>query len=181
VIGAPFICQSQSLNLFLTEPDIRQDFVYAHLRLETGSKDWMLLFAYKGRRICTKIHRRALPILLGLKISPRKSIAQKWQVRIYCPSTPAAPVGGRKSRRRSHKVRKVSAKTIRAAVRKLGMKPKGRVVLKGGDVPTPAEAAAPTAAAPRVAAAATPASPVYAVLWPLNLHQFPKLRRIVFH
>ena len=57
----------------------------------------------------------------------------------------SAPVGGRKSRRRSHKVRKVSAKTIRAAVRKLGLKPKGRVVLKGGDVPA-ADAAAPPAA-----------------------------------
>lgn len=60
----------------------------------------------------------------------------------------SAPVGGRKSRRRSHKVRKVSAKTIRAAVRKLGLKPKGRVVLKGGDVPT-APAAAMAAEAPK--------------------------------
>jgi len=59
----------------------------------------------------------------------------------------SAPVGGRKSRRRSHKVRKVSAKTIRAAVRKLGLKPKGRVVLKGGDVPAAPAAAAPAAPA----------------------------------
>jgi hypothetical protein len=44
----------------------------------------------------------------------------------------SAPVmGGR--RRKS--LRKVSAKAIRKTLRKLGMKPKGRVVLKGGDVP----------------------------------------------
>ena len=44
-----------------------------------------------------------------------------------------APVGGR--RRRSHhrkSAKKVSAKTIRKTLRKLGMRPKGRVVLKGG-------------------------------------------------
>jgi hypothetical protein len=40
-----------------------------------------------------------------------------------------APVGGR----RHHKsAKKVSAKTIRRTLRKLGMRPKGRVVLKGG-------------------------------------------------
>jgi len=58
-------------------------------------------------------------------------------VEAYTPNGTAgnsAPVvGGRKSRRRSHKLRKVSAKTIRAAVRKLGIKPKSRVVLKGGE------------------------------------------------
>lgn len=48
-----------------------------------------------------------------------------------------APVGGR--RRRSHKVhhhrktaKKVSARTIRRTLSKLGMRPKGRLVLKGG-------------------------------------------------
>ena len=42
----------------------------------------------------------------------------------------SAPVGGRRSRK-SH--RKVSAKTIRKTLHKLGLKPKGRVVLKGGE------------------------------------------------
>ena len=36
------------------------------------------------------------------------------------------PVGGRR------KMKKVSAKTIKRTLRKLGMKPKGRVVLKAG-------------------------------------------------
>ena len=52
--------------------------------------------------------------------------------------SPAA-AGGR--RRRSG--RKVSAKTIRRTLRRLGMKPKGRVVLKGGaegEEAAPAEA-----------------------------------------
>ena len=52
----------------------------------------------------------------------------------------SAPVGGRRHRKSA---RKVSAKTIRKTLRKLGMKPKGRVVLKGG-----ADMAAPAAAAP---------------------------------
>jgi hypothetical protein len=40
-----------------------------------------------------------------------------------------APVGGR----RHHKsAKKVSARTIRKTLRRLGMRPKGRVVLKGG-------------------------------------------------
>ncbi len=42
----------------------------------------------------------------------------------------SAPVGGRRHRK-SH--RKVSAKTIRKTLHKLGLKPKGRVVLKGGE------------------------------------------------
>ena len=54
---------------------------------------------------------------------------------------PSAPVGGR----RRTSVRKVSAKTIRKTLRHLGLKPKGRVVLKGGDVPAAAEVAAPAA------------------------------------
>ena len=54
------------------------------------------------------------------------------------PLSPA-PVGGRR-----HHMKKVSAKTIRRTLRKLGMKPKGRVVLKGGE----GEAAAATPAAP---------------------------------
>jgi hypothetical protein len=41
----------------------------------------------------------------------------------------SAPVGGRRHTK-SH--RKVSAKTIRKTLHKLGLKPKGRVVLKGG-------------------------------------------------
>ena len=40
-----------------------------------------------------------------------------------------APVGGRRGRKSA---KKVSAKTIRRTLRKLGMRPKGRVVLKGG-------------------------------------------------
>jgi hypothetical protein len=53
----------------------------------------------------------------------------------------SAPViGGRR-----HKLRKVSAKTIRRTLKKMGLKPKGRVVLKGGEAPA-AEAAAPAAA-----------------------------------
>uniref|UniRef100_A0A6C0F1B6 Uncharacterized protein n=1 Tax=viral metagenome TaxID=1070528 RepID=A0A6C0F1B6_9ZZZZ len=54
----------------------------------------------------------------------------------------SAPVGGK---RRSRKVRKVAASTIKKTLRKLGMKPKGRVVLKGGDVPATDAAAAPPA------------------------------------
>jgi hypothetical protein len=49
----------------------------------------------------------------------------------------AAPVGGRR-----HKLKKVSAKTIRRTLRKAGMKPKGRVVLNGGDGLEPADASA---------------------------------------
>jgi hypothetical protein len=41
-----------------------------------------------------------------------------------------APVGGRRHRKSA---KKVSAKTIRRTLRKLGMRPKGRVVLKGGE------------------------------------------------
>ena len=41
-----------------------------------------------------------------------------------------APVGGR----RHHKsAKRVSAKTIRRTLKRLGMRPKGRLVLKGGD------------------------------------------------
>jgi hypothetical protein len=43
----------------------------------------------------------------------------------------SAPVGGRRHTK-SH--RKVSAKTIRKTLHKLGLKPKGRVVLKGGEL-----------------------------------------------
>jgi hypothetical protein len=53
----------------------------------------------------------------------------------------SAPVSG--GRRRS--LKKVSAKKIRSTLRKLGMKPKGRVVLKGGEDPA-APPAAPTPA-----------------------------------
>jgi hypothetical protein len=49
-----------------------------------------------------------------------------------------AAVGGL---RRRKSVRKVSANKIRATLRGLGLKPKGRVVLKGGDVPAEGEAA----------------------------------------
>jgi hypothetical protein len=49
--------------------------------------------------------------------------------------TNAAPVRGG---RRHHHAKKVSAKTIRAHLRKHGLKPKGRVVLKGGDGDTDA-------------------------------------------
>lgn len=64
----------------------------------------------------------------------------------YTPLSPA-PVGGR--RRRS--VKKVSAKTIKRTLKRLGMKPKGRVVLKGGDVPTPTEEAKEETTVPPVA------------------------------
>lgn len=40
----------------------------------------------------------------------------------------SAPVGGRR-----RKMKKVSAKTIRRTLKKMGLKPKGRVVLKGGE------------------------------------------------
>jgi len=53
----------------------------------------------------------------------------------------AAPVGGRRHR----SLKKVSAKTIRRTLRKMGLKPKGRVVLKGGEGEAPA---ASTPAAP---------------------------------
>jgi hypothetical protein len=42
----------------------------------------------------------------------------------------SAPVGGRR-----HKMKKVSAKTIKKTLKRLGMKPKGRVVIKGGAEP----------------------------------------------
>jgi hypothetical protein len=51
----------------------------------------------------------------------------------------SAPVGGR---RHPKSAKKVSARTIRATLRKLHMRPKGRVVLKGGEE---AAAAAPDA------------------------------------
>ena len=57
-----------------------------------------------------------------------------------------APVGGR--RRKSAK--KVSAKTIRKTLRRLGMRPKGRVVLKGGEEAAKEEAASPPASMPAV-------------------------------
>lgn len=41
----------------------------------------------------------------------------------------SAPVGGRR-----HKMKKVSAKTIKKTLKRLGMKPKGRVVIKGGEL-----------------------------------------------
>lgn len=54
-------------------------------------------------------------------------------------------MGGRR------RAKKVSAKTIRRTLRSLGMRPKGRMVLKGG------EAAMGAPAAPAAAAAAAPA------------------------
>lgn len=57
------------------------------------------------------------------------------------------PVGGRR-----HKMKKVSAKTIKRTLRKLGMKPKGRVVLKAGAdgmAPIDETAAPPTTAGKR--------------------------------
>lgn len=41
-------------------------------------------------------------------------------------------VGGRRRSRHRKSAKKVSAKTIRKTLRRLGMRPKGRVVLKGG-------------------------------------------------
>lgn len=55
--------------------------------------------------------------------------------------SPAA-AGGRRH------VKKVSAKTIRRTLKKLGMKPKGRVVLKGGEAMGEAAAAEAAPAAP---------------------------------
>jgi len=46
-------------------------------------------------------------------------------------SLPLGSVVGGRRHHKSH--RKVSAKTIRKTLHKLGLKPKGRVVLKGGD------------------------------------------------
>lgn len=61
-----------------------------------------------------------------------------------------APVGGR----RHHKsAKKVSAKTIRKTLRRLGMRPKGRVVLKGGaEDPVADEMKAPEMKAPEMKA-----------------------------
>lgn len=46
----------------------------------------------------------------------------------YTPLSPASLTGGRR-----HKLRKVSAKTIKKTLKRLGMKPKSRVVLRGGN------------------------------------------------
>ena len=43
-----------------------------------------------------------------------------------------APVGGRRRSRHHKSAKKVSARTIRKTLRRLGMRPKGRVVLRGG-------------------------------------------------
>lgn len=43
----------------------------------------------------------------------------------------SAPVGGRRRHSKKH-MKKVSASTIKRTLRRLGMKPKGRVVIKGG-------------------------------------------------
>jgi hypothetical protein len=64
------------------------------------------------------------------------------------PATPAtggaalspAVVGGRR-----HRMKKVSAKTIKRTLKRLGMKPKGRVVLRGGELDPAAGAPAPEA------------------------------------
>ena len=61
-----------------------------------------------------------------------------------------APVGGRRGRKSA---KKVSAKTIRRTLRKLGMRPKGRVVLKGGaEDPVAGETTAETKAEPAMVA-----------------------------
>jgi len=44
----------------------------------------------------------------------------------------SAPVGGRRHPKKH--VKKVSAKTIKRTLRRLGLKPKGRVVIKGGEL-----------------------------------------------
>jgi hypothetical protein len=48
----------------------------------------------------------------------------------YTPLSPASLTGGRR-----HKLKKVSAKTIKKTLKRLGMKPKGRVVIRGGTDP----------------------------------------------
>jgi hypothetical protein len=56
------------------------------------------------------------------------------QVEAYTLNSSAgnsAPVGGRR-----HKLKKVSAKTIKKTLKRLGMKPKGRVVIRGGELET---------------------------------------------
>ena len=58
----------------------------------------------------------------------------------------SAPLSGG---RRRKSVRKVSAKTIRKTLKKLGLKPKGRVVLKGGDGTTVGDVPAPAVGAGR--------------------------------
>jgi len=45
----------------------------------------------------------------------------------------SAPVGGRRH------MKKVSAKTIKRTLKRMGLKPKGRMVLKGGDMDTDKE------------------------------------------
>ena len=58
-----------------------------------------------------------------------------------------APVGGRRRTRHHKSAKKVSARTIRKTLRRLGMRPKGRVVLKGGEEAAKEEAMAPPPAA----------------------------------
>ncbi len=55
----------------------------------------------------------------------------------------SAPVGGRRH------LKKVSAKTIKRTLKRLGMKPKGRVVIKGGEMEEPKEETAPVTAGRR--------------------------------
>ena len=43
----------------------------------------------------------------------------------------SAPVGGRRRHSKKH-MKKVSAKTIKRTLKRLGLKPKGRVVIRGG-------------------------------------------------
>ena len=73
-------------------------------------------------------------------------------------SAPApASEGGRRRSRRHHKgTRKVSARTIRSTLRKLHMRPKGRVVLKGGQINSGAGNSAPVGGRKKRASASRP-------------------------
>ena len=54
------------------------------------------------------------------------------QVEAYVANSTAgnsAPVGGRR-----HHMKKVSAKTIKKTLKRLGLKPKGRMVIRGGEL-----------------------------------------------
>jgi hypothetical protein len=82
----------------------------------------------------------------GTTTSPLPLSGGKRHRRHASASRRASVRGGRRHKHLKG-TKKVSARTIRATLRRLHMRPKGRVVLKGGDVPAADAPAAPAAPA----------------------------------